>query len=179
MLTNNSNSIGLMNLTGMLWQLPHGVALIKGSDKYPEINGQVRFYQTNSGVLVAAEVSGLPQPAGLCESPVFAFHIHSGGSCSGDAQDPFAEVMNHYNPGDCAHPYHAGDLPPLFGNNGYALSICLTDRFTVHEIIGKAVIIHANPDDFTTQPSGNAGEKIACGIVTPVDSAQYWKGQEH
>lgn len=175
MLPDNSNPTGLMSLTSMLWQLPHAAAMVKGSEKYPEIKGQVRFYQTRQGVLVAAEVTGLPQPEGLCESPIFAFHIHSGGSCSGNGQDPFAEAMTHYNPGDCAHPYHAGDLPPLFGNNGYALSVFLTDRFTVHEIMEKTVIIHANLDDFTTQPSGNAGEKIACGMIVPVDSAQYWK----
>lgn len=175
MLPDNPNFPGLMSLASMLWQLPHAAAMVKGSAKYPDLNGQVRFYQTRQGVLVAVEVSGLPQPEGLCESPIFAFHIHSGGSCSGNEQDPFADVMAHYNPGDCTHPHHAGDMPPLFGNDGYALTVFLTDRFTVHEIIGKAVIIHANPDDFTTQPSGNAGEKIACGIIAAVDSGQYWK----
>jgi len=59
-------------------------------------------------------------------------------------------------------------MPPLFGNNGRAVSIFLTNRFSIEEVIGKAVIIHGSPDDFTTQPSGNAGEKIACGIIRPV-----------
>lgn len=78
----------------------------------------------------------------------------------------FPHSGSHYNPNDCPHPYHAGDLPPLFGANGFAFSVFLTDRFTVHEIIGKTVIVHASPDDFQTQPSGNAGEKIACGEIT-------------
>ena len=56
-------------------------------------------------------------------------------------------------------------MPPLFWNNGYAFQMFLTDRFTVKEIIGKTVIIHDNADDFTTQPSGNSGEKIACGVI--------------
>ena len=73
--------------------------------------------------------------------------------------------MTHYNPKDCPHPYHAGDMPPLFGNNGEAFMAFMTDRFTVEEIIGKTVIIHSNPDDFTTQPGGNSGEKIACGKI--------------
>ena len=49
--------------------------------------------------------------------------------------------------------------------NGYAFSAFLTDRFTVKEIVGRTVIMHSSPDDFTSQPSGNAGEKIACGEI--------------
>lgn len=82
--------------------------------------------------------------------------------------DPFADAMSHYNPNDCEHPHHAGDLPPLFGNDGFALLLFLTSRFSVDEIIGKTVIIHDQPDDFTTQPSGNSGTKIACGVIGKV-----------
>ena len=85
---------------------------------------------------------------------------------TGNEDDPFADAKTHYNPKSCPHPYHAGDLPPLFSANGYAYSAVLTDRFTVDEIIGKTVVIHSSPDDFTTQPSGNAGRKIACGVIT-------------
>ena len=45
----------------------------------------------------------------------------------------------------------------------------ITDRFTANEVIGKTVIIHDSPDDFTTQPSGNAGNKIACGIISKIN----------
>ena len=79
--------------------------------------------------------------------------------------DPFSATMAHYNPAKCNHPFHAGDLPPLFGNHGYAFSIFLINRFLLSEVLGKTVIIHGNPDDFTTQPSGNAGEKLACGGI--------------
>jgi Cu-Zn family superoxide dismutase len=66
------------------------------------------------------------------------------------------------------HPRHAGDFPPLLetARGGAQLSF-LTDRFTVAQALGHAVIIHLNPDDFTTQPSGNAGPMIACGMVAP------------
>ncbi len=143
------------------------VAFVNGSEKYPDIHGRVLFYQLRRGVIVRAEIIGLPKGSGACNSPIFAFHIHSGGSCTGNADDAFADTGMHYNPDDCMHPYHAGDLPPLFGADGRALSVCLTDRFTVPEIIGRTVIIHLHPDDFTTQPSGNAGSKIACGVITP------------
>lgn len=79
--------------------------------------------------------------------------------------DPFADTMGHYNPNGCEHPYHAGDLPPLFGNNGIALSLFLTNQFSVNEVIGKTIVIHDHPDDFITQPSGNSGTKIACGVI--------------
>ncbi|MBQ8683407.1 MAG: superoxide dismutase family protein [Clostridia bacterium] len=144
---------------------PLAEAILKGSDKYPGIRGRVLFFPTRDGVLVRTEVTGLPKGKGLCHSPVFAFHIHSGTTCAGDPDDPFREVGSHYNPQNCPHPYHAGDLPPLFGVKGRAFSIVLTDRFALPDILGRAVILHAMPDDFTTQPAGNAGEKMACGII--------------
>ena len=154
-----------MNFLSFLKQRPPAFAEIRGSSSYPRISGNVYFYQTRAGVIVSAHIANLPSGSEQCSSPVFAFHIHSGGSCSGNDTDPFADAMTHYNPYNCPHPYHAGDLPPLFGNNGLAFSAFLTDRFAVKEIIGKTVIIHSSPDDFTTQPSGNSGMKIACGVI--------------
>lgn len=139
--------------------------MMSGSEEYPGISGVIRFYQTRHGALVAAEVSGLPAGEEPCGSRVFGFHIHSGERCAGDGADPFAAALGHYNPEGCPHPEHAGDMPPLFGNRGYAFQVFLTDRFSVREIIGKTVIIHSSPDDFTSQPAGNAGTKIACGQI--------------
>ena len=144
---------------------PCAKAMIKGSDSYPCIKGDVRFYQTDMGVLVSAEIKGLPKCCSECRKDIFAFHLHEGKCCTGTDGDPFANAKAHYNPKDCEHPYHAGDMPPLWGNKGYAFSAFITDRFCINEIIGRTVIIHAMPDDFMTQPSGNAGEKIACGVV--------------
>ena len=155
-------------LLAMLGQQPHARACIRGSEEYADLTGCVRFYQTRWGVLVSAEVWGLPTSDEKCGSSVFAFHIHRGESCTGNESDPFADALTHYDPGDCPHPHHAGDLPPLFGNNGYAFQTVLTDRFRVGEIIGKTVIIHAGVDDFTSQPAGNAGKKIACGEIRPI-----------
>lgn len=144
---------------------PDAIAEIRGSDKYPEIKAVMELFQTKEGVLVSVNALGLPKTMDPCKQPIFALHIHSGNSCTGNETDAFADAMTHFNPNYCAHPYHAGDMPPLFGVGGRGFSIFLTDRFSVKEVIGKAVIIHARPDDFTTQPAGNAGEKIACGII--------------
>lgn len=144
---------------------PSAVVEVRGSAEYPRIRGKVNFYQTRAGVLVSAEIFGLPPADSSCKNRIFAFHIHSGSSCTGDRSDAFADAKSHYNPGGCDHPYHAGDLPPLWGNDGYAFQVFLTDRFTVSEIVGRTVIVHAGPDDFTSQPSGNAGQKIACGVI--------------
>ena len=153
-----------------LCRRPDAQAWIRGSACYPGLSGHVRFYQTGRGVLVYAEVFGLPETVEHCNNGFFAFHIHGGDSCTGNREDPFANAQTHYNPEDRPHPAHAGDLPPLLGNRGYALQVFLTDRFTVREIIGRTVIIHAGPDDFSTQPGGGAGDKIACGEIQAVCS---------
>lgn len=143
---------------------PFAEAVMRGSPVHSEIQGKVLFYKARCGVVVCAELTGLPTGSD-CNSPVFGFHIHSGAKCTGNNTDPFADTNGHYNPHNCQHPYHAGDLPPLFGACGGAFSVCLTDRFSPDEIIGKTVIVHAHYDDFVTQPSGNSGEKIACGVI--------------
>lgn len=155
----------LMRFLPALRRGPSAVAAISGSRDYPKLRGTVRFYQTEQGVLVLAEVFGLPETCASCENGIFAFHIHSGGSCAGSADDPFADARGHFNPERCPHPAHAGDMPPLFSNRGYALQAFLTDRFSVRDVIGRTVIIHAGPDDFISQPAGNAGARIACGVI--------------
>ena len=144
---------------------PRALAYVRGSNAYPGIYGEVRFYQTIYGTLVAAEISGLPTGSSACTNPVFGFHIHNGSQCTGNFADPFADTLTHYNPYNCNHPYHAGDLPPIFSANGYAFSTFLTTRFSANEIIGRTVVLHSMPDDFTSQPAGNSGAKIACGTI--------------
>lgn len=140
-------------------------AIMKGSHKYPKIDGIVYFKETKDGVLLTAKIKGLPTSKGNCSGKFFGFHIHDGISCSGTKQDEFANVGSHYNPNQCPHPYHSGDLPPLLENDGYAYMSVLINKFKIKDIIGKTIIIHDSPDDFMTQPSGNSGTKIACGII--------------
>lgn len=139
--------------------IPDAEARVKGGEQAPGLCGSVRFYQRCDGVLVEAEVTGLP-----CDNPAgfFALHIHEGGDCCGQS---FSNTGGHYNPNGCPHPTHAGDLPPLLSSNGKAYLAVLTNRFCVKDVIGRTVVIHGGPDDFHTQPAGNAGTKIACGVI--------------
>ena len=134
------------------------IACMHGGDAYPGLRGTVRFVPRKSGTLVVAEISGLP----VTDTGFFAFHIHEGGNCSGSG---FPNTGGHYNPDDRDHPLHAGDLPPLLSSGGSAYLAVMTDRFRIKDIIGRTVVIHSGPDDFKTQPAGNAGNKIACGVI--------------
>ena len=139
--------------------VPKAIAEIKGNRDYPDLRGEVRFFEKNGMVLVIADIKGLPKTN---RSGFFAFHIHEGERCGGDG---FSETGGHYNPDVKPHPMHAGDLPPLLSADGIGYLAVLTDRFSVKDIIGRTVVIHKNADDFVTQPAGNAGEKIACGRI--------------
>ena len=138
---------------------PDAVARIQGGAEALQLSGCVQFYQERGCVLVVARIIGLPKES---ETGFFGFHIHQGESCSGT---DFPGTGSHYNPTGQAHPKHAGDLPPLLSCRGNAYLSVKTDRFSVKEIIGRAVVIHSDPDDFHSQPAGNAGKKIACGII--------------
>ena len=141
-------------------------AAVSGGKNYPDLHGTVTFNAISEGILVTAQITGLPDQNDCCGYGVYGFHIHSGSACTGTEENEFADADGHFNPKGCPHPYHAGDMPPLFGNHGMAYMSFLTDRFTLEEIIGKTVIVHLHPDDFTTQPSGNSGTMIACGVIT-------------
>ena len=138
---------------------PDAVAYMKGGPGAPDLSGQVRFYQERGRVLVVADISGLPQGN---ESGFFALHIHEGGGCGGEG---FADTKGHYNPDQEPHPQHAGDLPPLLLCQGGAFLAVRTDRFRVRDILGRTVVIHSGSDDLHSQPAGNAGTKIACGVI--------------
>lgn len=168
MYNRSNNNSRRQNPTTALNSQPRAVAMIKGSEFFPEINGIVRFFDTDDGVFVIAEVNNLPSDPFCCDGSIFGFHVHEGTSCNGNQSDPFARSLSHYNPSGAMHPNHAGDMPPLFGNDGYAFLAFVTNRFSIDEILGRSVIVHSMRDDFKTQPSGDAGEKIACGIISPV-----------
>jgi Cu-Zn family superoxide dismutase len=129
-------------------------------------SGMVQLTQLADGsVRVTADLTGVP-------AGTHGFHIHDKGECGDNGN----AAGGHYNPTATAHgapsadPHHAGD----FGNvtadaNGRVHTEFTTRSITVvagpNSAVGHAIILHANPDDLVTQPSGNAGARIACGVV--------------
>lgn len=145
---------------------PQALAWIAGNSQYPKLNGMVKFYAIPyDGIIIEAEIFNLPDSMEGNTSSFFGFHIHEHGDCSND----FKNTGDHYNPAGAAHPFHAGDMPPLMSNQGYAWMAFYDTRITISEILNKSVIIHRMPDNFTTQPSGDSGEKIACGMIRPLE----------
>ena len=146
------------------------VAHIKGGPLAPNIKGIVIFQEMRDGTRVCVEVTGLPpyQPGDHDKNPIgpHGFHLHENGICKiGDPKDPFQAAGGHWNPTNQPHGNHGGDMPNLFSNNGYSWMCFFTHAFKVSDAVGKAVIIHQNPDDFRTQPAGDAGKRLACGVV--------------
>lgn len=148
------------------------VANVKGGPLAPGLRGIVFFRSVPGGTWVCANITGLPafQPGDGKNQPVgpHGFHIHEKGDCSiGDPNEPFKAAGEHWNPRNQPHGNHAGDFPVLFSNDGEARMCFFTNKFQVFEIIGKAVVIHQNPDDYRSQPAGNAGKRLACGVIRP------------
>ena len=131
--------------------------------------GEATFEQVGDKVHVVVYVQGLKpgQEHGL--------HIHEVGDCSsGDGMS----TKGHFNPFGKPHSHHgtperhAGDLPALkAAKNGRAKVDVMLDVISVGpgpaSVIGRGLIVHADPDDFKTQPTGNAGARIACGVIRP------------
>jgi superoxide dismutase, Cu-Zn family len=129
--------------------------------------GTVSFVQLAEGtVRVKVNLTGVPPG-------IHGFHVHEKGDCGDNGN----AAGGHFNPTAVAHgapsadPHHAGD----FGNVTADANGEVRTRFTTRSItiadgyataVGHAVILHANPDDLMTQPTGNAGGRIACGVVT-------------
>lgn len=129
-------------------------------------SGTAWFTQLPDGVQVRVKV------AGLKPNQEHGFHAHEKGDCSsGDGMS----TGGHFNPTGKPHgpqdaDHHAGDFPALKSDaNGYAEATFKLSGATVGsgstDLVGKGLIVHANPDDYKTQPTGNAGARIACGVI--------------
>jgi len=129
--------------------------------------GSVSFTEIEGKVVVRADVRNL-RPGGE-----FGFHVHEKGECT---PPDFMSAGGHFNPGAKAHSHfdkperHAGDMPNLKANGeGDAIYVFETPLLTVrpgpNSVVGRAVVIHANPDDYKSQPAGNSGPRIACGLI--------------
>jgi Cu/Zn superoxide dismutase len=140
---------------------PSAFAVISGKEG---IQGTVCFYSCLKGSLMIYEIKNLPI-SDISQGGVYAFHIHAGKTCKNLTEIPYEKTLGHFNPQECKHPYHIGDLPPLFSTKGIAWAMIYIDKFKPDEIIGRTIVIHEHADDFHSQPSGNSGNKIACGEI--------------
>jgi Cu-Zn family superoxide dismutase len=132
-----------------------------------KVTGLVRFTQHGDHVMVHAEVTG------LTPGQMHGFHVHEKGDCS--APDGMS-TGGHFNPTGKPHgpqtaDHHGGDMPSLTADaNGAAVAdfnltgVTLTDGPT--SLIGRGLIVHKDPDDYKTQPTGNAGARWACAVIT-------------
>lgn len=147
---------------------PDAVAWIKGNEENPNLSGQIGFYRTlGNAILVAVEMFGLPDKENL--TGFYGMHIHEYGNCT----DSFQKTGEHYNPEELPHPEHAGDLPSLLSVNGYAWMAFYDQRLTIEDILGRSIVIHKQRDNYTTQPSGDSGEKIGCGVIISFKESLY------
>lgn len=131
--------------------------------------GALEFAIVDGGIRVTGEVTG------LAPGSEHGFHVHENGDCS--APDA-TSAGGHFNPATTEHgrvghgAHHAGDSDNIVANDqGVATVDTLLQGATLGdgaptEIIGRGVIVHADPDDYATQPTGNAGARLACGVIT-------------
>lgn len=142
--------------------IPDAYAVIRGVG----VDGQVFFYEYGTGCLLVVEVNGLPNTD--CNVGIHGFHIHEGEKCIENNDNSFGGVGGHFDINGCMHPYHSGDLPPLFSKDGMSWMTVYVNKFTVNRIIGRTIIIYEKSDDLTSHPSGNAGKIIACGEIIEI-----------
>lgn len=141
---------------------PAARAELRGGGANPGLWGEALFYPYQAGCLVLLRALGLPGDG------FFACHIHAHGDCRSGGDVAFHCAGPHYDPEGLPHPEHAGDLPVLLSSGGRALSLNYTGRFRPEQVLGRAVVIHALPDDYRSQPTGSAGGRIACGVISPI-----------
>ena len=142
---------------------PYSVAYIKGNNEFKDIKGTVEFFPWATGSIIKLEIINLPN---MNKNNFFGFHIHENGKCETNyKKTSFESAGSHFNIEKDLHPNHIGDLPLIYSNNGYSFMLYYTSRFTPEDVVGKSVIIHEMADDLHTDPSGNSGNRIACGVI--------------
>lgn len=130
--------------------------------------GTATLTETDPGVLIKLELEGLPANAWL------GFHIHETGSC--DPHTDHESAGGHFNPADVEHGVlsetgpHAGDMPNIRSDaEGVARVEVLNTLVTLAEgeasLRGRALMVHADPDDHLSQPTGGAGDRLACAVI--------------
>ena len=162
-------AVGLMALVSCSLTSPESRATADLKDKDGKTVGRAVLREQSDGVLVRMEVSGLTPGS-------HAVHVHAVGKCDPPA---FTTAGGHFNPAGKKHGLksptgpHAGDLPNmLVAKDGSGRLEAKTDAITlrpgatsIFDKDGSALVIHAAADDYVTDPTGNAGDRVACGLI--------------
>jgi superoxide dismutase, Cu-Zn family len=132
------------------------------------VAGELQFTATDGGVAIAGQITG------LAPGTEHGFHVHETGDCSAtDAKS----AGGHFNPANVAHGgptsdvRHLGDIPNITSDAAGHVTVSATIAGATlrdgaaDDLVGKAIIVHAKRDDYVTQPSGDAGDRIACGVI--------------
>jgi Cu-Zn family superoxide dismutase len=134
------------------------------------VTGSIRVSEVGGGLRLLGEVRGL-KPGGE-----HGFHIHEKGDCS--APDA-SSAGGHFNPAGAPHghagkgPHHAGDMPNLKADANGVAKVDQTvpgvtlQAGTAQSAAGRSLVVHRDPDDYTSQPAGNSGPRVACGVIAP------------
>ncbi len=155
--------------TGCASMAPEGPVAVANLEptKGNSTTGLVTFTQLGDKVRIVADVKGLKPGA------EHGFHVHDKGDCSsGDGMS----TGGHFNPTGKPHAHHstterhAGDMPSLVADtNGNAKLNVVLDVMSVSagaaSVVGRGLIVHRDPDDYKSQPTGNAGPRIACAVI--------------
>ncbi len=146
-------------------QIEHAIVVLHATEGNT-VSGVVEFRRTEGGVQVTGEINGL-SPGGE-----HGFHVHQYGDCSGSDGKT---AGGHFNPegmehgGPTSEKRHIGDLGNITANEAGIAKIDFVDKKLSltgpHSIIGRGVIVHAKADDLTSQPTGAAGARLACGVI--------------
>lgn len=145
---------------------PMAVATIDASSG-STVKGVVHFQNAgDDGVEVVVDLTGVPPG-------VHGFHVHEKGDCGNNAMN----AGGHFNPGSMVHgapdavSHHAGDFGNVTADDKGEVHTRLTSHAisingATDGVVGHAVVLHGNPDDLVSQPAGNAGPRIGCGVAT-------------
>lgn len=162
------------SLAGSLLLASPALAVDKAGAVLKDANGndvgKATLTSTPSGLLVSLDLTAIP-------AGEHAFHIHAVGKCE---PPDFKSAGPHFNPDETKHGLmnqegpHAGDMPNLHVPADGKLqvevlnpTVTLSAESALLDADGAAIVVHASADDYKTDPAGNAGDRIACGVVTP------------
>jgi Cu-Zn family superoxide dismutase len=154
---------------GGTYPAAEAAAMLMSATK-PGVEGTLTFTVADGGVRLTGTLSGLGAGA------THALHVHEHGRCE---RPDFASAGAHFNPAGVDHgnregdgPHHAGDMPnQVAGADGVAVVDLVLDDLTIgdggpNDIVGKSVVVHEQRDDYRTQPTGDAGGRLACGLIS-------------